>query len=294
MEISYQELAKLLASDPGRRRIPALACPQALADAAQALIQARKVVLVSGFYIGRAGAWETDGPLGTLVLALALKQVGIEPVIFTDTGAVAIFEAGMAAIDLQVQLCGFDAQAAPGAEQLLQHQPDVIIAIERNGQAEDGKYYNASGVDVATQVAHFDPLFLTANARGVITIAVGDGGNELGFGNHLAEARVLLGESKQIACVTPAKYLVACGVSNWGGYALAALVAWLNRSRLACSKEMLTEVLTSIVAACAVDGVSGRRTPSVDGLPLTIELEMFTQLTNFLPPYIKAAGEADW
>lgn len=294
MMTSYQALAKLLASDPGRRRIPALACPQALAGAASALAQARRVVMFSGFYIGQSGAWETDGPLGTLVLAAALQQVGIEPVIFTDEGALAIFAAGMQAINLQVPLLGFAAGTAPADEHLLQQQPDIVIAIERSGQARDGKYCNANGLDVAQNVAHFDPLFVTANTRGITSIAVGDGGNELGFGSRLREVELLLGETKHIACITPAKYLIACGVSNWGGYALAALVTWLQRSRLAFNQEMLIKMLEGIVAAGAIDGLSGLSTPTVDGLPLTIELSMFAQLTSALPTVTtQVAGETN-
>lgn len=294
MHSSYQELARLLASDPGRRRIPTLACPEALAGAANALARARRVVLFSGFYIGRAAAWETDGPLGTLVLAATLHQVGIEPIIFTDEGALDIFAAGMQALDLQTPLLGFAPGSAPANEHLLQLQPDAVIAIERCGQASDGKYYNASGHNVAEHVAHFDSLFTAANSQGIPSIAVGDGGNEIGFGARLHEVKQLLGPAKQIACVTPVQHLIACGVSNWGGYALAALIAWEQRSHLLIDQTMLVNTLEQIVAAGAIDGLSGRNTATVDGLPLTIELDMFRKLTSVLPPLAtQVAGETD-
>lgn len=294
MQNSYQEMTKLLAFDPGRRRIPILANPVALAGAAKALAQARRVVLLSGFYIGRAAAWETDGPLGTLVLAATLSHVNIEPIIFTDTGALDIFAAGMEALSLKTPLLGFAAGTAPPSECLLQQQPDAVVAIERSGRAVDGKYYNAGGMDVAEHVAHFDPLFADADAKGISTIAVGDGGNEIGFGAILSEVQQLLGPTQHIACVTPAKYLIACGVSNWGGYALAALTAWLQRRQLPIDPDTLANVLTRLVAAGAIDGVSGQRTASVDGLPLDIELAMFSKLTNVLPPLAsQVAGETN-
>ncbi|NLY53177.1 MAG: DUF4392 domain-containing protein [Firmicutes bacterium] len=284
MQARCQELATVLAQDPGRRRIPVLACPQALAEAVNVLRKARTVVLISGFYIGRFSAWETDGPLGTLVLALALQQVGTRPIIFTDAGAVPIFAAGTQTLNLQLPLLGFEPGVAPTLDRLLQYEPDAVVAIERCGQAANGRYYNASGIEVTEQVAHFDPLFVGAKAAGIPTIAVGDGGNELGFGTRLHEAEILLGPEKWIACVSPASILIACGVSNWGGYALAVLLTWLKRSELACSEAMLKETLASMVAAGAIDGISGQRTLTVDGLPLTVELATFNQLQAALPP----------
>ena len=183
---------------------------------------------------------------------------------------------------------------APASESLLQQQPDAVVAIERNGRASDGKYYNASGTDVAEHVAHFDSLFAAAAAQGINTIAVGDGGNEIGFGDHLPQVQKLLGPMKKIACVTPSKYLVACGVSNWGGYALAALTAWHKHSQLPLDQASLTELLQQIVAAGAIDGVSGQSTATVDGLPLEIELAMFSKLTRgLLPLASQVAGESN-
>ncbi|NLW17107.1 MAG: DUF4392 domain-containing protein, partial [Firmicutes bacterium] len=115
------------------------------------------------------------------------------------------------------------------------------------------------------------------------TIAVGDGGNELGFGARLGEVRQLLGPAKQIACITPAQYLIAGGVSNWGGYALASLVAWLKGSQVSIDQKLLVNILEQIVAAGAIDGISGQSAATVDGLPLAIELAMFTRLTKALP-----------
>ncbi|HHW99331.1 MAG TPA: DUF4392 domain-containing protein [Firmicutes bacterium] len=292
MQNSYQELARLLTFHPGHRRIPALSCPEALAGAANSLVHARRVVLCSGFYIGRAAAWETDGPLGTLILAATLEQVGIQPIIFTDRGAMGIFDAGMRTLGLQTPLVGFAPGQAAEHECLVQYQPDALIAIERSGQASDGNYYNANGQDVTKQVAHFDPLFTAAPNHGITTIAIGDGGNEIGFGVRIQEVRQLLGASREIACTTPADYLIACGVSNWGGYALAALVAWHNRIRLPIDQKLLLTTLEQIVAAGAIDGVSGQAIPTVDGLPLAVELTMFNRLTNALPSLVtQVVGE---
>ena len=61
-------------------------------DAAQALLALPKgnVYLTTGFYV--AGYAETDGPLGTEVLALAMKELGYDPIILTDQLCEGYFE----------------------------------------------------------------------------------------------------------------------------------------------------------------------------------------------------------
>ncbi|MGI6343699.1 MAG: glutamate cyclase domain-containing protein [Bacillota bacterium] len=280
---AMQALAHLLESDPGERRIPALGCQESLPGGVAALQRARRVILISGFYIGRVRAWETDGPLGTLILADALERQGVTASIFTDEGALPIFQRGRRLLDLGCDIRGFSPGAVEADGLLSQLQPDLLIAIERTGRAQDGCYYNANGDDVTQDVAHFDDLFLAAMQAGVETIAVGDGGNELGFGQRRSEAERLLGEAAHIACATPATYLLPCGVSNWGGYALAAAISGRASPDELRSEIVLGTLLTEIVAAGAVDGVSGRRSPTVDGLPTEVELTMYRKLMQERP-----------
>lgn len=279
MEEICRELADLLRHDPGHRRIPSLSSAAALLAAAALLSGARKTMIISGFYIGRAGAWETDGPLGALVLADALEQSGAEVVLLTDAGCLPIFESGHRLLGLGAQLIGLPPGVEPDAAELLAaHRPDLLLAIERSGRAADGRYYNASGFDISQHVAHLDNLFLAARAQGVPTLAVGDGGNELGFGARVNEAKALLGSAGDIACVTAADHLVPCGVSNWGAYALAALVVRQRGSGSSCDESALVELLQSLVAAGAIDGVDLRSAATVDGLPLEEEISMFARL----------------
>lgn len=290
MDNAYHEAARLLAYDPGRRHVPVLACPRALYGATWALARAQRVVLLSGFYIGHVGAWETDGPLGTLVLAAACQRAGIHPVIYTDTGALPIFTAAMQSVNWHIDLLGFPPGEIPCPQKLLAEQrPDALVAIERTGRASNKCYYNAGGMDVSSAVAHFDSFFQIADEAGIATIAVGDGGNELGFGSRWRETKLLLGEQADIVCMTPSRHLIACGVSNWGGYALAALLARHKHFVLTCNEKMLNAMLTAMVAAGAVDGVSGLQVATVDGLPLAVELDMFTRLLDLQPTMIRVA-----
>ena len=53
-------------------------------EAASQILELEKgtILLTTGFYV--AGHAETDGPLGTLVMADALQKLGYHPVIVTD------------------------------------------------------------------------------------------------------------------------------------------------------------------------------------------------------------------
>lgn len=290
MEDICQELAALLTHDPGQRLIPALSQAAPLAAAGSCLLQARRVMLVSGFYIGKAKAWETDGPLGTLVLADALERAKVEVTICTDLGCVAVFERAARVLNLQACILGFPPGEVVSPDILQIYQPDALVAVERTGRAADGRYYNASGFDISRFVAHFDNLFVAARTARVATIAVGDGGNELGFGARVKEARRILGSSSGIACVTAVDHLVACGVSNWGAYALAAIFSRQSGTSSRVDEQVLLAMLQEMVSAGAVDGVALKQVATVDGLPIEEEKGMFARVMRYTQAAVKTAN----
>ena len=87
------EMERLIRRDPAQRGLIASEaargplCPGHLAAAARHLVEhGRRVLLVTGFFIPGASppAAETDGPPGTVLLAAALKQLGLLIQIATD------------------------------------------------------------------------------------------------------------------------------------------------------------------------------------------------------------------
>ena len=82
------------------------------------------------------------------------------------------------------------------------------------------------GLDIGAHTAALDDLFTAGPWQ---TIAVGDGGNEIGMG---ALPRALIAQyvahGETIACVTPAQHLIVAGVSHWGAYALIGALAVLR------------------------------------------------------------------
>lgn len=114
-------------------------------------------------------------------------------------------------------------------------------------------------------IAHIEDLW----SLGIRSTGIGDGGNELGMGKRLTDIRAgVIPLGSKIGCVVPADNLIACGVSNWGGWALAlAACAIGGGAEGTVTVEGEWAVLESLVKAGARDGVTGESECTVDGLP---------------------------
>ena len=246
-----------------------------LAEAATSLATATRVGLITGFFVprGDVAAPETDGPVGTALLAAALVACGVPARIAVDTPCVEAVRSAVRATEEDVgvdeivlgQEGAIDATIALWRQDHLSH----VVAIERCGRSADGKPRNMRGVDVSPWTLPLDSLFEGGDWA---KLAVGDGGNEIGMGKlppGLVAKHVPNGA--EIACVTSCDHLVVAGVSNWGAYGLMAALAVLRPDwRAAIAKFLTAErdlfVTASIVKeAAAVDGVTARREATVDG-----------------------------
>eukprot|EP00190_Bangiopsis_sp_CCMP1999_P002820 CAMPEP_0198734640 /NCGR_PEP_ID=MMETSP1475-20131203/54140_1 /TAXON_ID= ORGANISM="Unidentified sp., Strain CCMP1999" /NCGR_SAMPLE_ID=MMETSP1475 /ASSEMBLY_ACC=CAM_ASM_001111 /LENGTH=334 /DNA_ID=CAMNT_0044498153 /DNA_START=82 /DNA_END=1086 /DNA_ORIENTATION=- len=143
-----------------------------------------------------------------------------------------------------------------------------LISIERLGAAVNGKYYSMSGIDLTSRTGPVDRLFEFAREQGIQTICIGDGGNEIGMGNVRFLVETDVPNGRQIGSCSLCEHLICCGVSNWGGYALAAALKTVFKfSNPHFNLDDEDELLSNISDAGAVDGVTGKVTTSlVDGL----------------------------
>jgi len=246
-----------------------------LAAAAASLATATRVGLITGFFVprGDVAAPETDGPVGTALLAAALAACGVPARIAVDTPSVEAVRAAVraAAEDVTVDeiVLGEEGAIEGLAKAWRQAKLSHVVAIERCGRSADGKPRNMRGVDVSPWTLPLDALFEGGDWA---KLAVGDGGNEVGMGKlppGLIAEHVPNGA--EIACVTSCDHLVVAGVSNWGAYGLMAAVAVLRPDwRPTIAKFLTAErdffVTDTIVKeAGAVDGVTAQRVATVDG-----------------------------
>ena len=272
------EIERLIQVDVGRH-VTALfeAARGGLWSAASALAAAlsARVGLITGFYVplGSPPAAETDGPVGAALLAKGLAEVGIPCRLATDEpchNACAAALAGAEAAGVRVDATDVAATTATWRRAGITH----AISIERCGRSADGVPRNMRGLDISSYTAPLDDVFIAGPWE---TIAIGDGGNEIGMGSlprELIAQHVDHGET--IACATPARHLIVAGVSNWGAYGLLGALAVLRpdwRERLlACLDEKLDQAIleATVNNGPAVDGVSRLRTMTVDHLDMTV------------------------
>ncbi len=223
------------------------------------------VIIATGFYILSAGAPETDGPLGAVVIGDALNALGHDVVHVTDRYAAPLMSRlrGDACRVVDFPIAGESESKAFAREVLEEVAPAAVVSIERCGLTDDGHYRNMHGDDISDYNARVDHLF-TNHDR---TVAIGDGGNEIGMGNlarHVTEVPSLV----KFPCVTEVSRLVIASVSNWGGYGLVASMSKLAGRDLLPTIEEEQDLLRSAVAAGCVDGMSGKVEPKVDGFTM--------------------------
>jgi len=229
----------------------------------EAIDPSTAVAIATGFPIPPSNRPETDGPLGAAVLARAIEQLGGKPMFVVDARTEPVVSAVAAAVGVE----RVETVSPATAESRLEGRAvGAVVAIETPGPTADGSYRTMAGVDITDIVDPVDGLVNRAIDRGGLTIAVGDGGNEIGMGaiRPAVEAHIEFGET--IGCVTGVDDLVVAGVSNWGAYGLVAALSNRTDKRLLHTPADERRMLESAVDAGAIDGVSGQSTPSVDGI----------------------------
>jgi hypothetical protein len=144
-------------------------------------------------------------------------------------------------------------------------------------------------IDAATAKTHRLFQWIAEHRLDITTIGIGDGGNELGMGSFAWELLVDAigpGPLGRIACRIATDITLLAGVSDWAAYTLALAVARLRgaqslgRDWTAAGQRELIETL--VQSAGAVDGLTLRPEPTVDGLPLDDYLQPLEELRHRL------------
>ena len=190
---------------------------------------------------------------------------------------------------------GFPADELKAEEatvKLLKIQPSALISVERLGANAKGAYHYARGEKVKREaMAKVDRLFEKARSRGILTICIGDGGNELGMGliKEVVQKNVPYGGKCQCPCqigLAPEfvpDVLVCATVSNWGAAGLEACLAALGGNvDILHSAEMEMNVIRACTDAGALDGLTGLVGPFVDTLPAKISANVIEILQTII------------
>jgi len=254
--------------DPGSRGLASFAPSCQLLPAAAELLRGQRVVIVTGFCIRAALVGETDGPPGALAIADALRQLGKEVVLVSDQYSSGLLAAGAALFGAPFSTLTLDLPQQVAERQIDEliaaFKPTQVLAIERPGNARDGHRYSMRGEILDDLVPAADRLL--APQPSCRSIAIGDGGNELGLGSWRDSLKSRVAHGDLIFCATPADYVIPAGISNWGACALVAALSLLAGRLLLRPPEHELAVLQALLTAGAVDGCTRKNDLSVDGL----------------------------
>lgn len=218
---------------------------------------------------------ENDGPLGAMVLGRALRKLGHHVTFLTETELNGIFSA---LFDLYHESFEMINLTKDDPEDHARTAPDldILISIEKLGSNKKHVMHGATGTSRNGTRAHVDGLVRRMNAAGKLTIGIGDGGNEIGFGKIYEEARHLVDFGSLCRCpcgdgivtITPTQHLYPVAVSNWGAYSLTAAIAAITRSfEILHTPQGELELLALAKKVDCRDGASGAARESVDGVP---------------------------
>ena len=249
------------------------------------------VLIVTGFGLPpNLPCGETDGPPGAAVLARALaKGLGAHVVLVTEEAHLAPVAAtgnllgktldGRGSITVESFPVGIDAGRLAAAALVAKHRPAAVIFVERPGPNAEGYFHGIRGDCGSPEgVGHLYLLADAARGQGVLTIGIGDGGNEVGFGavrQQIADSlplagRCLNGCPSGVVTAIATDIMVSASVSNWGAYAVAAALAVLRRQpALLHTPELERELIAASVAAGARDGATFAADLLVDGIDCT-------------------------
>ena len=252
------------------------------------------VYIMTGFVLHPYEKAETDGFIGSVLLARALnKAFGAKSVIICPEECVAAAEKLSECVGLTLyksvkEVCentdsaGIfvftknESQAEKYADSVIsQGSPDAVISIECPGANKKGVYHNATGIDVTRLEAKQDILFEKLSKSGVLNISIGDLGNEIGMnaiGGYIKEKIPYAGENScrcgcggGILAETKAENIITATVSDWGCYSLIAMLAYIVGDCEVMHDAELQKQAMQTAAENGLIDMTGESIPAIDG-----------------------------
>ena len=234
-------------------------------------------------------AGENDGPFGSTVLAHVLSRIGHRVSILTDPACAPPIEflVKRAKIDAPVIHLTLNDNAQ---QEKLAQEFDILVAIERLGGNPRGKLHGINGFCRDAFRCNVDRLFTTHTALGRASVAIGDGGNEIGFGRiyqqlstRLSDFALMDKADGGIFSAVPTDVLVVASSSNLGAYGVAAALALLRNDATLCHTPWEEVALHHVgVGLGLVDGGGGGAIPWCDGIPAEASAAIVLLMRNIV------------
>ena len=246
---------------------------------------------------------EMDGPPGGATLALSLSTgLGVQPFFAAEPPLVNLMEEACKAVGLlpmpyeqAVQrdhtsvVVSFPITDHEGSKKAAQELLDTynfscVVTSERLGRNRQGRYHSAGGTERETQDrCKVDHIVDLARERGILTVGVGDGGNEIGFGSVFEETRKIVNWGEQCRCpcndgivsIVETDALIVAATSNWGIAGLEAALALLTGNQdMMHDRDTEERVLHRLADMGCADDATLMTTPTCDGTPESASLDI--------------------
>lgn len=281
----FKKLDEAMRYDPGNRGLLANAPANPLDRLQEALQEITGVVILTGFPV-RLGlhnfTGETDGPLGAANLAFAFESIGVPVWLLTDEEAYWVVNAAVTRRGCKcrpLMLPKYEADEFIAA-QLDAIHPSHVLTVERPGKARDGHYHNMRGGIIDAMFVDASSIIEAARERGITTISIGDGGNEIGMGALAETIEKYVPHGEAICAREVADIALISGVSNWWGWGVSALLSRMYGINLLPSDDMERGMLHEMVLAGSVDGCTKKPEETVDNLPMEVHLGVLSNVRS--------------
>lgn len=283
--VFFKKLDEAMRYDPGNRGLLANAPANPLDRLQESLAKITGVVILTGFPV-RLGlhnfTGETDGPLGAANLAFAFESIGVPVWLLTDEEAYWVVNAAVTRRGCKcrpLMLPKYEADEFIAA-QLDAIKPSHVLTIERPGKARDGHYHNMRGGIIDAMFVDASSIIEAARERGITTISIGDGGNEIGMGALAETIEKYVPHGEAICAREVADIALISGVSNWWGWGVSALLSRMYGINLLPSDDMERGMLHEMVLAGSVDGCTKKPEETVDNLPMEVHLGVLSNVRS--------------
>lgn len=277
------------------------------------------VYILTGFVLPTHKKAEMDGIVSSMLLARALvRGYNAKPVIICpedNLPAVKSLSAVMGlhlfddlkemneySISMSYIICPKEEDKAEKLAKSLD-TPDAVISVEAPGANRRGVYHNATGIDVTELEAKADIIFEEMKKKGVLNIAVGDLGNEIGMGAikekicryvpYAAEGECSCGCGGGIASEVSADNIITAAVSDWGCTGMIAALAYLRRDIDILQNEALQREAIITASRSGMIDMTGWVVPAVDGVDCEVNVHILRLMRDIVKSTMKYENTGD-
>lgn len=230
----------------------------------------QRVACVTGIAGGPLPRGEVDGPIGAAALANALVEIGKSAHVVVPEAMVHVTEAVRRAMGGDF---GVVRESETGPDDY-----DAAVTVEKLGRNRRGVFHTIFGAPLDDQAPTGDEFIEELNRAGKLTIGIGDGGNEIGFGALFEQAREVVPHGSDCGCpchdgiVTSTSTRIAypASVSNFGAYAITTALGVLDEKPLllASPARIAAAVEAAVTNGCLDGGTFEPGRLADDGIPI--------------------------